>query len=123
MPDDNTFLGAMVIREDGSYTFESVPGLDVAETLTLRFAYTVKDADDTEASSTLTVRIKDSSEVIAVSDTVTVISGLERIQAYNNVGQSGQDYTDKALVVAVTCSTTTAWGRKGPSCSQSVMTG
>jgi uncharacterized protein YegL len=67
-----TNAGTVVINDDGSYTFTSLS--DVADNVTDSITYTVADSDGSTASAELILITTDSSELIAVADTVTVVS-------------------------------------------------
>ncbi|AHJ12267.1 calcium-binding protein [Sulfurospirillum multivorans] len=67
-----TDAGTVTIDNQGAYTFTSLTDVvnDVSDSIT----YTVKDSDGSTAQAQLILTTLDSSETVAISDTVTIVS-------------------------------------------------
>ncbi|SYX93119.1 Poly(beta-D-mannuronate) C5 epimerase 1 [Pseudomonas reidholzensis] len=69
-------VGKLVIKGDGSYTFSGKDNFDTADSLSTVVKFTVKDANGTTASSTLTLTVTDRGDPVAKNDdhTATISS-------------------------------------------------
>ncbi|MDH1605158.1 type I secretion C-terminal target domain-containing protein, partial [Comamonas aquatica] len=65
-------VGQVLIKGDGSYVFTGKDNLDISASISAELTYTVRDANGATGSSTLTLTVKDRSEVSAVDDHATV---------------------------------------------------
>ncbi|MGN8359368.1 immunoglobulin-like domain-containing protein, partial [Pseudomonas sp. SMN11] len=64
-------VGKVIIKGDGSYTFSGKDNQDVANDLSAELKFTIRDANGSTASSTLTLTVKDRSDAIAANDDIT----------------------------------------------------
>ncbi|RAS25529.1 immunoglobulin-like domain-containing protein, partial [Pseudomonas sp. URMO17WK12:I7] len=64
-------VGKVIIKGDGSYTFSGKDNQDVANDLSAELKFTIRDANGSTASSTLTLTVKDRSDAIAANDDAT----------------------------------------------------
>jgi large repetitive protein len=67
-----TDAGTVTIDNEGNYSFTSLT--DVANDVSANITYTVVDSDGSTDQAVLTVTTLDSSETVAVSDTVTIVT-------------------------------------------------
>ncbi|MFJ4068822.1 beta strand repeat-containing protein, partial [Pseudomonas sp. NPDC089996] len=77
-------VGKVIIKGDGSYTFSGKDNQDVASDLSAELKFTIRDANGSTASSTLTLTVKDRSDAIAANDdaTATLVSSKVTTASY-----------------------------------------
>ncbi|SDE75125.1 DUF5801 repeats-in-toxin domain-containing protein [Rhodospira trueperi] len=102
--------GEVTINDDGTYEYTA--GEDVADDVTAEVDYVIEDADGSQADATLYLTTADSSEVTAVSDTVTVLGTASTVypgvattvgstDVYRNVGMSPDTFAQAAAVLLI----------------------
>ena len=98
-------VGQVVIKANGTYVFTGKDGLDISgSSLQAVLNYVVKDAQGNQANSSLTLSVKDRSEVTLADDVATVALAKQEIVTKINVGDFSA--TDKKTSNNETTATT-----------------